>query len=226
MTKLLLKNDYVHSIITNQDSINQSDWFFVTGQYDGYEQVWILEKSLSGCYETRSILHEDKLLPGQYYEGNSANETFQSLSEACCRIPGTASPLFEGVSLPSEDSPDIKDFRRIYIGTRHTSFYNGMKKCYESADCLGIVTHETFSGKSDCHCLFDYDEYLDDVREWFGLTNKQREMLWDYSIARKCPMGFSLEFDEQVYSHMSTFGELRKLRNLQERVLQRVKSAS
>jgi hypothetical protein len=224
MTTLLLKNTQISSTIANQDSVDQSNWFSVTGQYDGYEQVWILEKSASGHYETRVVLHEDKLFPNQYYEDYNTNEIFQSLSEACCRIPGTASPLFEGVSLPVEESHNIKDFRSIYVATHHISFYNGAKKCNNSADYLGIVTHKTFSDKSDCCHLFDYDEYLDDIREWFGLTNKQKEMLWNYSIARKCPMGFSLEFDEQVYALMSTFGELRKLKNMQEMILKRVNS--
>ena len=74
-----------------------SNWFVVPSSYDGFEQIWILEKTGKNEYVTRSILFEEANGVG-YRENCSLNDVFTSLGQARRMIPGTAYPAFEEVN--------------------------------------------------------------------------------------------------------------------------------
>lgn len=224
MNKTLLPANIQPTILIHEDSVNPNDWFFVKGQYDGFEQIWILEKSEHNRYHTRSVFHEDSRSNG-YYEGQFFDKVFYSLSEACCRIPGTAYPLFEGVSLPEEEPSSIQDFRLLSTNTYNATFYNSAKNKNDSVKCLGVVTHKTYSKIKDSYHEFKYNEYLNDVQEWFGLTHSEKEKLEDSYIARKCPLGFALEFDNDLFTRNSdSRDELRKIFRLRQKISDKVQS--
>jgi hypothetical protein len=224
MNKTLLPVNFVPAILSKKDPVNPDNWFFVEGEYDGFKQIWILERSKSNKYHAHSILSEDSFGSG-YHENQSTTYVFDSLSEACCRIPGTAYPLFEGGILPEGESATIQDFRLLSTSTYNGTFYNNAKRQHDNVKCLDVVTHKTYSEKTDSYHEFKYEEYLNDIQEWFGLTHSERRRLKDSSIARQCALGFALEFDNEVFTlNSSSSNEFKTILKLRQKISDCVES--
>ena len=224
MIKSLLPFNFVPAILSKKDTANPGNWFFVEGEYDGFKQIWILERSKSNKYHANSILSENSVGSG-YHEDQSTTYVFDSLSEACCRISGTAYPLFEGGILPEGEPATIQDFRLLSTSTYNGTFYNNAKREHDYVKCLDVVTHKTYSEKTDSYHKFEFEEYLNDIQEWFGLTYSERQRLKDSFIARQCALGFALEFDDEVFSlNSSSSNEFKKILKLRQKISDCVES--
>jgi len=219
LEQVSLSINFDFSYLQEYQDFDPSDWFYVKSTYDGFEQIWIIRSTGTGDFITHCVLHEDHKCNG-YTPDFCSNDKFSSLEEAKCSIPGRVHPLFKGCKLPAGKVQIIKDFRSHSHSTYSGTFYHENKGDDVFDSFLDVVTHGVQSDTGSGFHSFEYDEYLDDVQEWFKLSDKEREFLWDFGIAQLSGMGFALCFEPAVHSLCArSSADMKSLRAIQKKVL-------
>jgi len=162
--------------------VNKNQLFYVNTSYDGYWQTWLIRYE----EETGEFIHvatcfESDLDPEQPYKWSfEERNRFISADDASRQIPGAVRPVVEGVEIPeTKIDPRHRDIKSY----RQTKTWRGGTIDRPIADCC---LYDFYNEELEGFVGFSYDDVMNDLKQWFSLSDEETYDIWNYSRLATC----------------------------------------
>ena len=200
--------------ITDQEFFNPEDWFYGRSSYDGYDQIWFIEK-VDDLFVCNHVLLENKVERGEPrgWHLSHSNDEFKSLEDADASIPTYCSPLFEGGVRPEPKKAEITKFRSPQHWTSKDYY---LDKGW--VEVHNFITHYFYDDDSEEFFSFDREEIWDDIKSFYGLTNNEVRNITNYGLDSYDGQFFSIRITPEGMGHLAP-KEQRSLKNAVKKLI-------
>ena len=174
--------------ITDQEFFNPEDWFYGRSSYDGYAQIHF-SKKVDNSFICNHVLLENKVEQGEPrgWHFGYGGDKYKSLEDADASIPASCRPLFECGVRPEPKKADITKFRSPQHWTsKDLDIYKGWVIDHN------FITHYFYDLDSEEFFSFDREEIWDDIKSFYGLSNKEIYRIRNYDLASYDGQYFSI----------------------------------